>query len=370
VAIEAIKGLKTLNEIASETGVHPNQISHWKKQASTELPAVFSNRRSQGQKAQDDLTAELYQHIGQLKVELDWLKKNLALPVAAKRALVQPDHREISLARQCDLLGLGRSSWYYQPAQDDPYNEYLMRLMDQQFTETPFYGARRMTAWLRYQGELVNLKRVVPEPCRRVARLMRKMGLQTIYPKPNLSAPAENGRRYPYLLKGMVIAAPNQVWSTDITYLRLPHGFLYLVAILDWFSRYVLAWQVSNTMDVGFCLDALEEALNLGQPQIFNSDQDSQFTSLAFTTRLEQQGIQISPSIRLRDHQDGRGRVFDNIFVERLWRTVKYEEVYLKEYLSVAMALESLRSYFAFYNERRLHQSLNYQPPATIHFGR
>jgi putative transposase len=274
--------------------------------------------------------------------------------VAAKRALVEPDYGEISLARQCDLLGLARSSWYYQPAQDDPYNEYLMRLMDQQFTETPFYGTRRITAWLRHQGEPVNPKRV--------ARLMRKMGLQTIYPKPNLSAPAENGRRYPYLLRGLVIAAPNQVWSTDITYLRMPHGFLYLVAILDWFSRYVLAWQVSNTMDVSFCLDALDKALTWGQPQIFNSDQGSQFTSLAFTTRLEQQGIQIS--------QDGRGRVFDNIFIERLWRTVKYEEVYLKEYLSVAMAIESLGAYFEFYNEQRLHQSLNYQPPAIIHFGR
>jgi putative transposase len=229
-----------------------------------------------------------------------------------------------------------------------------MTLIDQQFTETPFYGIRRMTAWLRTQGEWVNPKRV--------ARLMRKMGLQTIYPKPNLSVPSDNVRRYPYLLNGVVIAAPNQVWSTDITYLRMPQGFLYLVAILDWFSRYVLSWQVSNTMDVSFCLDALDEALKRGQPQIFNSDQGSQFTSLDFTTRLAQQGIQIS--------QDGRGRVFDNIFVERLWRTVKYEEVYLKDYQSVPMAIQSLRSYFEFYNDRRLHQALNYQPPAMIHFGR
>jgi len=273
--------------------------------------------------------------------------------VTAKRQLIEPEHREISLARQCELLGLARSSWYYQPAGEDPYNLHLMKLMDRQFTETPFYGIRRMTAWLRSQGEQVNHKRV--------ARLMRKMGLETIYPKPRTSIPADNIRRYPYLLSGVSIQAPNQVWSTDITYLRMSHGFLYLVVVMDWFSRYVLAWQVSNTMDVHFCLSALEAALRWGQPQIFNSDQGSQFTSIAFTNRLEKQGIQIS--------QDGRGRVFDNIFVERLWRSVKYEEVYLKDYSTVAIAIENLQSYFQFYNHQRLHQALNYQPPALVHFG-
>lgn len=266
---------------------------------------------------------------------------------------MEPEHGQISISRQCDLLGLARSSWYYQPAQDDPYNEHLMKLLDQQFTQTPFYGVRRMTAWLRSQGEQVNHKRV--------ARLMHKLGLQTIYPKPKLSVASDNVRRYPYLLSDYVIDAPNQVWSTDITYLRLPHGFLYLVAVMDWFSRYVLSWQVSNTMDVSFCLDALEQALQSGQPQIFNSDQGSQFTSVAFTSRLERQGIQIS--------QDGRGRVFDNIFVERLWRTLKYEEVYLKDYPTVLVALDSLKAYFQFYNYQRLHQALNYQPPALVHFG-
>jgi len=273
--------------------------------------------------------------------------------VTAKRQLIEPEHREISLARQCELLGLARSSWYYQPAGEDPYNLHLMKLMDRQFTETPFYGIRRMTAWLRSQGEQVNHKRV--------ARLMRKMGLETIYPKPRTSIPADNIRRYPYLLSGVSIQAPNQVWSTDITYLRMSHGFLYLVVVMDWFSRYVLAWQVSNTMDVHFCLSALEAALRWGQPQIFNSDQGSQFTSIAFTNRLEKQGIQIS--------QDGRGRVFDNIFVERLWRSVKYEEVYLKDYSTVAIAIENLQAYFQFYNHQRLHQALNYQPPALVHFG-
>jgi len=275
------------------------------------------------------------------------------LSVATKRSLVEPAHPTISIVRQCQLLGLARSSWYYQAKDEDPYNHHLMNLIDQQFTEMPFYGVRRMTAWLRSQGELVNPKRV--------SRLMRQLGLATIYPKPKLSLAADNVRRYPYLLNDICLSAPNQVWSTDITYIRMPQGFLYLVAVMDWFSRYVLSWQVSNTLDVHFCLDALEAALEHGQPQIFNSDQGSQFTSAAFTERLEQQGIAIS--------QDGRGRAFDNIFVERLWRSVKYEEVYLKDYATAAHAIESLGSYFQFYNHQRLHQALDYRPPVIVHFG-
>jgi putative transposase len=273
--------------------------------------------------------------------------------VAVKRNWIEPEHPQISVQRQCELIGLARSSWYYQAAQETPYNEHLMQLIDQQFTETPFYGIRRMTAWLNTQGETVNHKRV--------ARLMRKMGLEAIYPKPNLSLPGDDNRRYPYLLRDMAITTVNEVWSTDITYIRLSQGFIYLVAVIDWFSRYVLSWQVSNTMDVGFCLEALEQALHQGQPMIFNTDQGSQFTSAAFTGRLERQGIQIS--------QDGRGRALDNIFVERLWRSVKYEEVYLKSYTSVLDAITNLNAYFSFYNHKRLHQSLNYRTPAIVHFG-
>lgn len=190
---------------------------------------------------------------------------------------------------------------------------------------------------------------------------MRLMGIETIYTRPKTSLPGDNVRRYPYLLKGMRIEELNQVWSTDITYLRMPQGFVYLVAVLDWFSRYILAWRVSNTMDMGFCLEALESALGVGKPQIFNSDQGAQFTSNAFTGQLERAGITIS--------QDGKGRAFDNIFIERLWRTVKHEEVYLKEYSSVAIALRSLSDYFDFYNNQRLHQSLKYQTPAAVHFS-
>jgi putative transposase len=272
------------------------------------------------------------------------------LPLAVKRTQIELGHPQISLTRQCELLGLARASWYYQPARESPQNERLMRLIDEQFTKTPFYGIRRMTAWLSTQNEPVNHKRV--------QRLMRKMGLEAIYPKPHLSRPGESARRYPYLLTGLELTAPNQVWSTDITYIRLPQGFIYLVAVIDWFSRYVLAWEVSNTMDVSFCLNALDQALKRGQPQIFNTDQGAQFTSVAFTDRLVQAGIQIS--------HDGKGRALDNIFVERLWRSVKYEEVYLKDYATVTIAIANLDSYFQFYNQERLHQSLNYPSFVTL----
>lgn len=266
---------------------------------------------------------------------------------------MEPHHLDISVARQCELLDLARSSWYYKPVAVDPYELYLMHLMDAQYTQTPFYGIRRMTAWLRTQGEAVNPKRV--------ARLMRQMGIEAIYPRPRTTIPADKARHYPYLLSGLTIDAPNLVWSTDITYIRLAKGFVYLVAIIDWYSRYVLSWQLSNTMDIHFCLVALQQALQIGQPQIFNSDQGSQFTSHLFTSYLESKQIRIS--------QDGKGRAFDNIFIERLWRSVKYEEVYLKDYSTVAVAMEGLGNYFEFYNHQRLHQALNYQVPAAVHFS-
>jgi len=267
--------------------------------------------------------------------------------------MVEPETTLISITRQCELLGIARSSFYYPASGEGAENERLMKLLDEQFTQTPFYGVRRMTAWLRTQGETVNPKRV--------RRLLRLMGLEAIDPKPNLSKVGDNVRRYPYLLRELVISAPNQVWSTDITYIRMNQGFLYLTAVIDGFSRYVLSWQLSNTMEVGFCLEALEAALCQSQPQIFNTDPGAQFTSAAFTQRLETQGIAIS--------QDGRGRALDNIFVERLWRSVKYEEVYLKSYGSVKEAISGLDAYFHFYNHQRLHQSLAYQTPATIHFS-
>ena len=268
-----------------------------------------------------------------------------------KRGLVEPGQGRISVARQCELLGLPRSSYYYEARPESACNLMLMDLIDRQYLRTPFYGVPRMTAWLRMQNHAVNPKRV--------RRLMRKMGLEAIYPKRRLSVKNPAHRVYPYLLRGLAISRPGQVWATDITYIRLRRGFAYLVAILDWFSRYVVAWDLSLSLEAEFCVSTLDRALETSKPEIFNSDQGSQFTSEAFTKRLEAAGVSIS--------MDGRGRVFDNIFVERLWRSVKYEEVYLKDYGDVLEARAGLTGYFRFYNEERLHQSLGYRTPAVVY---
>jgi len=257
----------------------------------------------------------------------------------------------VSLRRQCALLGLARGNLYYQPVSEHEENLQLMRLLDEQYTATPCYGVRRMTAWLRRRGYVVNPKRV--------RRLLRQMGLAAIYAKPRISLPAEGYVIYPYLLRGVPVAHVNQVWSADITYIRLQAGFVYLVAVIDWFSRYVLSWVLSITMDVPFCVEALDQALGQGQPEIFNTDQGAQFTSQAFTARLKEGGVRIS--------MDGRGRALDNVFVERLWRSVKYEEVYLRDYYTVEDARHGLARYFAFYNAERLHQALGYRTPAEVY---
>jgi putative transposase len=273
------------------------------------------------------------------------------LPVEAKRQLVEWEHPELSIRRQCALLGLPRSSLYYRPGGESDDNLHLMRLLDEQYTATPFYGVRRMTAWLRTHGYPVNHKRV--------ARLMHRMGIAALPTRLPLSRRDHQHRIYPYLLRGVTIQRVNQVWSTDITYIRLHQGFVYLVAVMDWFSRYVLSWALSVTLDGQFCCEALQQALRQGPPEIFNTDQGAQFTSKDFTGLLEEQGIQIS--------MDGRGRALDNVFVERLWRSVKYEEVYLKDYATVPEARQGLGQYFTFYNHERLHQSLGYQTPAAVY---
>jgi putative transposase len=270
-----------------------------------------------------------------------------------KRDLIEPGHPELSLRRQCELIDLNRSAWYYQPAGESEYNLLLMRLIDEQYTETPFYGWPRMTAQLRRQGHQVNGKRV--------RRLMQLMGLQAIYPRPKTSIAASDHKVYPYLLRNLPITRCNQVWSSDVTYIRMASGFMYLVAILDWFSRYVLAWQLSNTLDGRFCQVALQQALRLGRPEIFNTDQGVQFTATAFTSILEAAEVKIS--------MDGRGRALDNVFVERLWRTVKYEHLYLMDYNSVPELETGLAGYLRFYNNERLHQSLDYRTPAEVHYA-
>jgi len=268
---------------------------------------------------------------------------------------IEPGNAMISISRQCDLLDLPRSSYYYHPAQDNGYNLHLMRLIDEQYTQTPFYGVPRMTAWLRRQGYHVNPKRV--------RRLMHIMGIEAIYPKPRLSKASKEHSKYPYLLKGLTIDHPNQVWSADITYVRTLHGFAYLVVIMDWYSRYVLSWELSNTLEADFCVRALQNALaQHGCPKIFNSDQGAQFTSEEFISVLLENEIKIS--------MDGRGRVYDNIFVERLWRTVKYEEVYLRDYRTVSESHFNLNAYFTFYNTERLHESLDYRTPHEVYYDK
>jgi putative transposase len=275
------------------------------------------------------------------------------LTLEQKRKAVEPEHKKISICRQCELLGLNRSGLYYKPCGETQYNEQLMKLIDEQYIETPFYGIDKMTEWLRRKGHYVNHKRV--------RRLMRQMGLEAVYPrrKRGLSMPDSQHKIYPYLLKNVQIIRPDQVWSADITYVRMYRGWLYLVAVMDWFSRYVLSWEVSVTLESEFCISALRQALSLGKPEIFNTDQGSQFTSDDFTDILKDAGIQIS--------MDGKGRVFDNIFVERLWRTVKVEQVYLRDYQTVAEARYYLGRYFDFYNNQRLHQALGYRTPAEVY---
>jgi len=261
---------------------------------------------------------------------------------------------DLSVREQCRLLGVVRSTVYYEPQGPNGSDLAVMRRLDEQYTATPFYGVERMTASLKRLGTRIGHNRV--------RRLLRVMGLEAIYPKPRLSVPGGPEHRiYPYLLRGMRIERPNQVWSADITYIRLSQGFVYLMAVLDWFSRYVVSWSLSTTLDAWFCVQALREALCKAQPQIFNTDQGSQFTSGDWIEELTRAGVRIS--------MDGRGRAFDNIFTERLWRSVKYEEVYLKDYGDVDAARQGLGEYFGFYNTDRPHQALGYCTPWEVHYG-
>ena len=264
--------------------------------------------------------------------------------------MVDRRHPSLSVVRQCWLLDISRSGLYYQPAPISREDLTLMKLIDHQYLATPFYGARKMAAWLKNQGHQVNRKRV--------RRLMRVMGLKAIYRRPRTSVPAAGHKIYPHLLNGMKMPRPNQVWAADITYIPMARGFLYLVAIIDWYSRYVLSWRLSNTLEADFCVEALEEALQKGRPDTFNTDQGAQFTSEDFTGLLERHGVRIS--------MDGKGRYSDNLFIERLWRTVKYEEVYLKAYRDGRDARVGIGDYFCFYNTERPHQALGYMTPAEV----
>ena len=268
--------------------------------------------------------------------------------------MIESKHPGLSVARQCELLGLPRSSYYHAPgsAGECAKNLDLMRVIDETYLAYPFFGSRQMAAWLRRQGHCVNRKRV--------RRLMRLMGLEAIYQKPNLSRANAAHRVYPYLLRHLVVDRPNQVWATDITYVPVQGGYAYLCAVIDWHSRCVLAWELSNTLDASFCTRTVQRAFDAhGVPEIFNTDQGCQFTSAEFTQPLLALGVKLS--------MDGKGRCLDNVFIERLWRSVKYEEVYLKSYRSLVDAHAQLDTYFRFYNERRPHSSLDEATPAEIY---
>ncbi len=273
--------------------------------------------------------------------------------MSGRRSLIDSSESEISIRRQCELLGLTRSTFYYTPAKESALNLELMRLIDEQYLRAPFYGWPRMTLHLQKIGYAVNPKRV--------RRLMQKMGLQAVYPKRRTTIPDKEHRIYPYLLRGLEISRPNVVWCSDITYVPMNKGFMYLVAIMDWFSRYVVSWEISNSLDTHFCMRCLERALRSGAPEIFNTDQGSQFTSQLFTQALEGADVRVS--------MDGRGRAMDNVFIERLWRSVKYENIYIKEYSSGRELSIGLEEYFGFYNYERVHQGLDYCTPAEVHYG-
>ncbi len=262
------------------------------------------------------------------------------------RRCIEREHKALSVARQCELVGLARSTCYFRALGESAENLALMRRIDEQYLRTPFYGSRKM-------AEVLSINR------KHAQRLMRVMGIEAIYPKRRTTWPGAGHKIYPYLLRNMEITRPDQAWASDITYVPLRHGFLYLVAVMDWYSRYVLSWGLSNMLTGSFCLEALDEALSRGQPEIFNSDQGSQFTATAFTSRLESNGVAIS--------MDGRGRAIDNVFIERLWRSVKYEEVYLRDYTDGWRAEDSLRTYFRFYNDERIHQALGYRTPLDVY---
>ena len=353
VALESVRGAKTLTELSQEYKVHPNAISNWRKQLLENLPEIFDSKRGPKPRETEELTDRLYQQIGKLQVELEWLKKNLTISVKKNRKIIDPANKLLTIGMQCSLINLSRSTYYYSPVGITAEEIEIMKAIDRIYTKHPFYGVGKITECLRRAGNNYNHKRI--------SRLMRIMGIQALRPKKKLSKRNINDVVYPYLLRGVSITENNQVWSTDITYLPLYQGFAYLVAVIDWYSRYILSWEISNSLDVYFCLEALEKSLKTGKPKIFNTDQGSQFTSNAFTQMVIKNDIKLS--------MDGRGRALDNIFIERFWRSLKYEDVYLKDYQSISELRTGLTDYFDFYNNERFHQSLNYKTPAEVYFN-
>ncbi|MCL6471979.1 MAG: IS3 family transposase [Firmicutes bacterium] len=351
VALEALKGEQTLVELSQRFQVHQNLITKWKKQLLDNAQEVFADGRSQETQAD---VKELHAKIGELTMVNDFLFNSARAHSRPERKEMIDKEYGLPITKQCKILKLSRSSIYYVPAEVSERDLKLMREIDEIHLKYPFYGSRRIRNELWDRGFKVGRGHV--------ATLMKKMGIEALYPKPRLSKPHPDHKVYPYLLKGLDITEANHVWCADITYLPMAKGFCYLVAIMDWASRKVLSWRLSNTLDASFCTEALEEAISrFGTPQIFNTDQGSQFTSEAFTSILIENGIKIS--------MDGKGRWMDNVFIERLWRNVKYEEVYIKAYGSISEARRELKEYFELYNQRRRHQGLDDLTPDEVYFA-
>lgn len=357
LVLELLKEEKTLSQLASEHQVHPNQLRQWRALVRKQMTSLFAKKSQTADliAAHEQQVEELYAEMGRLTAQRSWLKKNLVLILrrAERGALLDWQEPEFSIKMQAGLLGLNRTSRYYQPVPPSAAEVAVKHRIDALYTERPFYGSRRSAACLRREGRLVNRKQV--------QRHMRQMGIEGIAPKPNLSFASPGHLVFPYLLKGLVSNRPHQVWGIDITYIRLLASWMYLVAIIDWYSRYVVSWELDDSLAVDFVRLAVARAFSQTKPEIFNSDQGSQFTSHAYISALQGAGVRIS--------MDGKGRAFDNIFTERLWRTVKYEDVYIKGYTSPRATREGIGSYLEFYNDKRVHQALAYRTPAEVHFG-
>ncbi|MEZ9292434.1 IS3 family transposase [Vibrio lentus] len=354
MALAAAKGDKTVAELAQKYNLHANQISTWKKELLENAAMIFASE-SQLSKDNTEEVDKLHAKIGQLTMENDFLARGARSLDRAQRKLSLVKSTPLPIKRQCELFNIARSTAYYQPIGLSVEEIELRRIIDEIHLQYPFMGSRRVRTELAKKGHNVNRKRVI--------RIMRDMGIGAIYPKPKTTLTNKAHKVYPYLLRNVEVTYPNQAWAIDITYKPMAKGFLYLVAIIDWYSRKVLSWRLSNTMDTSFCIEALEEALkHYGPPDIFNSDQGSQFTSSEFTQKLTDHGVRIS--------MDGKGRWVDNVFIERLWRSLKYEEVYLKAYTTPRQAELEIGNYMVFYNEERNHQGLNDLTPDEVYFGR